>query len=237
MEQLAEVQIVSEDETAGKKRATARAVKPPSYDRHVNFLTVYLTITLCLSFWIFFDIWSGNLTTMKWIGVNGDALEDPLLRTIGFTIAGGAFGGILYHIRMLFKFYTSRKFDPRWIGKYISAPFESAAMAMVVLALIRGGVTLFGGSTGTDVNSVNNFAAFGVGALVGLGMRDVVRWVGRIVRSVFDEPPTVTVMKSENKRSVSPPGSNNGSGPKSNRSNLTQEVTTEIKAASVSGER
>jgi hypothetical protein len=138
---------------------------------------------------------------------------------------------------MLFKFHTSKKFDPRWFGKYISAPFESAAMSMVVLALIRGGVTLFGGSPGTDVESVNNFAAFGVGALVGLGMRDVVRWVGRIVRSVFDEPPTVTVTKSESRRSASHPGSNNGGGPKSNGRKLTQEVTEEITATSVSGER
>lgn len=37
-------------------------------------------------------------------------------------------------------------------------------MAMIVLALIRGGVALFGGSQGTDVNDTNNFAAFGVDA-------------------------------------------------------------------------
>jgi len=58
-------------------------------------------------------------------------------------------------------------------------------MAMIVLALIRGGVALFGGSQGTEVNDTNNFAAFGVGALVGFGMRDVVGWIGGLVRTMF----------------------------------------------------
>ena len=58
-------------------------------------------------------------------------------------------------------------------------------MALVVLSLIRGGVALFGGSTGTDVDAVNNFAAIGTGALVGFGMRDVVGWLGSLVQTMF----------------------------------------------------
>jgi len=58
-------------------------------------------------------------------------------------------------------------------------------MALIVLSLIRGGVALYGGSTGTDVEPVNNFAAIGTGALVGFGMRDVVGWLGNLVQTMF----------------------------------------------------
>jgi hypothetical protein len=66
-------------------------------------------------------------------------------------------------------------------------------MAMVVLALIRGGVAVFGGSMRTDVTGAGNFAAFGTGALVGFGMRDVVGWLESLVKVVFtiQEPKTV----------------------------------------------
>jgi hypothetical protein len=158
--------------------------------RQVNLLTLYLVSMLILSFWFLFDVWSSNFVLFRLVGVSGKQLEDPLLRTIGLTMAGGSFGGILYHIRMLFQKYTKGQFSARWIGKHLSAPWESAAMALVVLALIRGGVALFGGSTGTDVSGVNNFAAFGTGALVGLGMRDVVAWISEIVRTVFKAEPT-----------------------------------------------
>ena len=58
-------------------------------------------------------------------------------------------------------------------------------MAMVVLSLIRGGVAVFGGSMGTDVTGASNFAAFGTGALVGFGMRDVVGWLESLVKTMF----------------------------------------------------
>jgi hypothetical protein len=123
---------------------------------------------------------------IRWVGLKGEALVDPLLRTIGFTIIGGVLGSLLYHIRVLFFHFAQKKnYDPAWLGKYITAPWEGAGMALVVLSLIRGGVAVFGGSMGTDIKGVNNFAAFGTGALVGFGMRDVVGWLGMLISTMF----------------------------------------------------
>lgn len=164
--------------------------------RQVNLLMFYFIILLFLAFWFFLDVWSGNLRSMQWMGVQLEALPNPeedlaLLRTIGFTLVGGFLGSVLYQIRLLYQYYLKLKeYDYRWIGKYVTAPWESAAMSMIVLALIRGGVTLFGGSQGTEINDTNNFAAFGVGALVGFGMRDVVGWIGDLVRTMFKAKET-----------------------------------------------
>ncbi len=156
------------------------------YFWQVNALIAYFILVLLGGFWFLFDVWSGNFSLLRGFGLSGEILADPLLKTVGYTVVGAVFGSVLFQIRSLFDFYLkSGKYDPRWIGKYVSAPWESAAMALVVLSLLRSGVALFGGSNGTDVNATNNFAAFGTGALVGYGMRDVVKWLGRLVLSMF----------------------------------------------------
>jgi len=154
----------------------------------VTILVVYYFATLLFSFWFLFDVWSRNFTIFRMLGVQGEALNDDLLRTIGFTMVGGLLGSTLYQIRVLFYYYAKKRYDPRWFGKYVTSPLEGAGMAVVVLALIRGGVALFGGSTGADVTALNNFAAIGTGALVGFGMRDVVGWLGHLVRTMFTIP-------------------------------------------------
>lgn len=152
----------------------------------VNFLSLYYLLLLFLAFWFLLDTWSGNFSVMRSLGLKGESLTNPLLKTISYIVVGGFFGSILFQIRQLYHWYIKKDaYSYRWFGKYITAPWESAAMALVVMAIIRGGVALFGGSGGTDVTATNNFAAFGTGALVGFGMRDAVGWIGNIVRSIF----------------------------------------------------
>ena len=152
----------------------------------VHGLVLYYVLVLVFAFWLMLDVWSENYRIMRFLGVSEASLQDDLLKVIGYIVVGSIFGSILYQIRELYRHYLKKKnYDYRWLGKYISAPWESAAMSLVVLAILRGGVALFGGQQGSEVNLTNNFAAFGTGALVGFGMRDVVGWLGNIVRSVF----------------------------------------------------
>jgi hypothetical protein len=152
----------------------------------VHGLVLYYVIVLVFAFWLMLDVWSENYRIMRFLGVSQAVLQDDLLKVIGYIVVGSIFGSVLYQIRELFHHYLkSESYDYRWIGKYVSAPWESAAMSMIVMAIMRGGVALFGGQQGSEVGLTNNFAAFGTGALVGFGMRDVVGWLGNIVRSVF----------------------------------------------------
>ena len=162
----------------------------------VSFLGVYFLAVLAFAFWLLLDVWSKNFVFMRRLGVpaqmlvivegSSEASESHMLRAIGFAVVGGIMGSVLYQIRVLYRFYAQEKrYDSRWFGKYITGPWEGAGMALVVLALIRGGVAVFGGSTGIDVSNSGNFATFGVGALVGFGLRDVVEWVERLVQTMF----------------------------------------------------
>lgn len=166
--------------------ATRVSGKRARYVRHVTGIVIYYMLFFIFSFWLLLDTWGNQFTLLRLIGLGDEALDDPLIRTIGFTIVGGILGSLLYHIRVLFYFFAQKKkYDPDWLGKYITAPWEGAGMALVVLSLIRGGVAVFGGSMGTDVTGASNFAAFGTGALVGFGMRDVVGWIGNIIHTMF----------------------------------------------------
>ena len=139
--------------------ATQLSDSKSKYTHHLIGILVYFLIVLFFSFWLLLDTWGSQFTLMRWIGLSGEALADPLLRTIGFTIVGGIIGSLLYHIRMLINHYAKEKdYDPDWLAKYITAPWEGAGMALIVLSLIRGGVAVFGGSMGTDVTGASNFA-------------------------------------------------------------------------------
>jgi len=179
---------LTDQEIIGKNSSNSQDATPVGYSRQVTFLVSYFLAILFFSLWLLFDVWGSNFVVFHAIGLRDEVLEDPLLRTIGFTIVGGILGSVLYQIRVLFYYYAKKRYDPHWFGKYLTAPWEGAGMAIVVLSLIRGGVALFGGSTGTDVTAVNNFAAIGTGALVGFGMRDVVGWLGHLVHTMFTIP-------------------------------------------------
>ena len=93
----------SDAETA----VTSQQSKGTRYSQQVTILVVYYFVALLFSFWFLFDVWSSNFILFRAIGVGGEVIKDPLLRTIGFTIVGGLLGSILYQIRVLFQFYMA----------------------------------------------------------------------------------------------------------------------------------
>ena len=176
----------------------------------VYILVAYYVFLFFFGFWLLFDVWAHNYKFLSIFGVSarelgitgiGEGTENAraqVLEALSLTIVGGFWGSILYSIKMLFNYYAKQKrFDKEWFGKYLTAPFEGAGLAIIVLAIIRGGVAVFGGTIGTETTPVNDFTTFATAALVGFGMRDVVGWLEKLVRNMFAEetkerssPPT-----------------------------------------------
>lgn len=191
---MTEQAITAQGLTAPVDKAKKVVVGPSGADARryfwqVNGMIIYYLALILGLFWLLVDVWSGNLNAMQFLGVGGEQIQEPLLKTINYTVIGAMFGNVLFQIRSLFTFYLEddgANYDERWLGKYIIGPFESAALALVVLALIRGGVSLFGGESGPLTSSTNNFAAFGVGSLIGFGMRDAVIWLRTMASTMFN---------------------------------------------------
>jgi hypothetical protein len=169
-------------------------------DKQVTIIVTYYVFLLAFFLAFLLDFWTDTFMVLKFLGFKHEVLSDLIIKAIGFTIMGGIIGSVLYHVKMLFYYYTyigtnpKRQYNPRWFGKYISAPFEGAALSLVVLSLIRGGIAAFGATmssnstTGDIAASLNAFTAFGLGGLVGFGARDVIAWIQNLAKNMFVNP-------------------------------------------------
>jgi len=115
--------------------------------------------------------------------------ETRLLASMGFLASGAIVGSTLYQIRMLFRYYITDRFDPKWLSKYISAPVEAVGLALAVMSLFQSGGVFLGGQPFSMAKG-EPFAAFGFGALVGFGIREVVGWVGSLTKTMFTSEHT-----------------------------------------------
>ncbi len=123
-------------------------------------------------------------------GLSPDQKRDKALISMAFLITGAIVGSVLYLIQTFFRFYIKEaNFDPRWLGKYYSAPWESAALALAVMSIVQGGAVFLGGS-GIDFSAGKPFTVLGFGAVVGFGVREVVGWIGGVTKSMFPAPAT-----------------------------------------------
>jgi hypothetical protein len=186
-----------EQPAEGEKNKGSRPTQI-GYAWHVYVLAGYYILFFVFLFWCLIDVWSGQLRALTFItGVlpGPGTMDRSMLVEISFAAIGGFAGSIEYHIKSLFHFYTKGEYDPRQFAKYLTAPFEGAVLAVIVLSLIRGGITMLSG-TGTPgvpaeagTPTVAAFAALAIGALVGFGMREVVSWLLALVRTMFAQQP------------------------------------------------
>lgn len=177
----------------------SESTPPPckeQYKKQVIFLVLYSAVILGFALWLLFDVWSGRNYIAKLLTVWDKTIGDPLYKTMAYSVIGGAIGSILYGVRMIFHYYANNKevYNPKYFWKYITAPLEGGALAIVVIAIIRGGVAMFGGPfsppKGSEAMDVGNFAAFGVGALIGMGARHVVKWIIQLSAAMFKVNPS-----------------------------------------------
>jgi hypothetical protein len=127
----------------------------------------------------------GAIAVLVVLIAKGDHIEPRLLALLGFVSSGAIIGSVLYHIRMLFRFYIKQgNFDVRWLAKYISGPLEAVALALAILSLLEVGGTALGGQP-FDLEKSKTFTVFGLGALIGFGIREVVGWLGNLAKATF----------------------------------------------------
>ncbi len=160
------------------------------YARQVFCLVLYYILILLLTGLLLGWVW---LVTERIRAVIQPTWLQPLAVPLLSAALGGAMGNVLYSIRVLYLHYVKEEdYDPRWLGKYYSGPFEAALLSLIVYALVRGGVASL---TGVSLSAASQdvptseatviLAAFGIGALVGFSIRDVVGWLQGLSKTIF----------------------------------------------------
>lgn len=151
---------------------------------------VYLLLMLGFFSWQLFDTWIGQHSLPRAVGYNPMGLDAPAFRLIAYTVIGGGLGGIVNGIRSLLHYYHG--FDRRHFWKYIAAPWMGATLGLLVFALIRSSVSLFGGGATTEeISTTQSLSNFAAGALAGYGSKDAFIWLDAQVHKLFRVPQEV----------------------------------------------
>ena len=174
---------------------------PVVTQRQIYALMAYYLVLLiiCIALMVFLVVRYGALLEEE---ASTPVDSRRVLTAMAFLMSGAVVGSVLYQIRMLFRFYVGdRSFNSRWLAKYISAPVEAAGLALAIVSLLESGAVVLGGQ-GLNFSHGKPFAAFGIGALVGLGIREVIGWLGAVTKTVFptdDKSDETTQQSSEPK--------------------------------------
>jgi hypothetical protein len=132
---------------------------------------------------------NGTFRALSWIAIGLPTSEESinLLKLAYFTAVGGAVGGITFGMMNLQRHATSGTFRIIFVGDYLFRPFGAAALALVVLALARGGIlTILGAdpTSGTDTTAAR-LSGLGVGFLVGFASVHVVKFLMTLATQAF----------------------------------------------------
>lgn len=178
--------LVESPEGGGPRRAKP-ADTPPS--QRLMGLVAYFLALLLLAL--------GGLVYLLLLA-NFSSTSAEILRTLGFIATGAMIGSVLYQVRAVFRrCYEGQNHEAIWLGECLSAPWESVALSVVALSLIRAIAFLLGGYASTGVPSpvapelakAYGFVAFGAGALVGFGTREMAGWLRNLTKAMFPAVP------------------------------------------------
>jgi len=108
------------------------------------------------------------------------------LRAVLFCFCAAGLGGVTAAIRDFTYFSGKGLFDPAWVLSYRLRPLLGAIMGVVAWALLRGGLVVATGPTGTDEPlRESNALYFAVAFIAGFAVEQVARKLYDIAETVF----------------------------------------------------
>lgn len=161
-----------------------------------GLIAVYLTVSVLLWGWLLLDVAFNNFKLFYWLDLNLPTQHEKLVlfKMALYSLIGGAFGGISFGMMNLQRHTTANGFKIAYTGDYLFRPFGAAMLAVVVFALIRGGVlTILGADTNIEPSTASTLSSFGIGFLSGFSSAEVVKTFNRLSKNIFGE-------KEENKK-------------------------------------
>lgn len=161
-------------------------------------LTIYLFLAFLVVVLLILDVWTEQLSGLKLLGfpMPTDKNALGLLQLVVYAMAGGWLGGVISAARSLQEHYTApvanlgdlkkqeeTRFHTSWWTRWFWGPWQGMGLALIVIALLRSGVLVFAAlpAEAAPGTMTQSFATFGLGALVGIGAKDVIEKLSQIL--------------------------------------------------------
>jgi hypothetical protein len=138
--------------------------------------------------WLFLDTWMGvnSAFFMKSYQPLLKGENSAVFKLVMYTAIGGGMGAAVNNIRSFVHWHAELKgFGWRFVWKYISMPPLGATLAVMVYAIIRGGIAVFSGGFSSSDGTITSFSAWATGALAGYGSHKVFIWLDDKVNTLF----------------------------------------------------
>jgi len=154
-----------------------------------GLLALYLNISLIVWGWVLLDISTETFNTLKWLRITVPKNLEfyAILKLVFYAAIGGAIGGIVYGMQNLWKHATKGNFKIVYAGDYVFRQFGAATLAVMVFALIRGGILTALGTdpTTASTNVASSFSALAIGFLSGFGSYQVINKLDELIKQAF----------------------------------------------------
>jgi len=164
-----------------------------------GLLAIYLNASLLFWGWVLLDTSTETFNTLKWLRITLPQNDEyfVLLKLAFYAAIGGAIGGLVFGMQNLWKHATKDKFKIVYAGDYVFRQFGAATLAIVVFALVRGGILTVLGSdpTSTSVTATSSFSSFAIGFLSGFGSYQVINKLDDLIKQAFSTTSTEQLPK------------------------------------------
>lgn len=163
----------------------------------------YTGIILLFSLYFLASLWpwttagmtpsSNQLVTMHFLlWTYGPYAVGPEVLLLFIVFLSGIIGACVWGIYVLAQhFSAAQDFDKAWVAWYLTRPFIGAGLAVIVYAVIRGGIV----PAGSGASSVSVVGVSAMAFLVGLFAENAVHMLHKAADSIFGNPPDSTVSK------------------------------------------
>jgi hypothetical protein len=102
------------------------------------------------------------------------------------VLLAGALGSFLHMAQSFSDFAGNRTLKSSWSWWYALRPFVGAALALIIYAVIRGGLVSVSASPGFDSTGLNPYGLIAGAALAGLFSKDATQKLGEVFRNLFN---------------------------------------------------
>jgi hypothetical protein len=131
-------------------------------------------VVVALILWGVYRYWTG--------ATSAQAVEKDMLRMV---ILMGALGGTVHWMSSLVNYIGNGNFMRRWIPYYLLAPFQGAALALLVYLLLRVGVLAAPDENGSAAQHLNLLGLYAFAGLTGLFAKQAIEMLRDVFNAMF----------------------------------------------------